>query len=147
MFPDVTIYPFFFHIFGKGRVRRIRVRCLTKKHQFHSISWILRNNIPWKLTVQITETSSQFLSLGVTLSEVTKRTPSTTIEKLNQYHWQSESQNYKIWHLTRISEICSRGLVGLSSHTSLVLGPMADATSFRSLVFTRLQKQELTSHH
>lgn len=41
--------------------------------------------------------------------------------------------------LTRISEIISRGLVGLSSHTSFVQGPIADATSSKSLVFTRLR--------
>lgn len=41
--------------------------------------------------------------------------------------------------LTRISEICILGLVGLSIHTSLVFGPTAEATSPRSLVFTRLQ--------
>lgn len=41
--------------------------------------------------------------------------------------------------LTRISDICNLGLVGLSSHTSFVRGPIADETSSKSLVFTRLQ--------
>lgn len=40
--------------------------------------------------------------------------------------------------LTRISEICWRGFVGLSSHTSFVRWLIAEATSFRFVVSTRL---------
>ena len=46
---------------------------------------------------------------------------------------------YRVRDLTRISDICNLGFVGLSSHTSFVSGPIADETSSKSLVFTRLQ--------
>lgn len=38
-----------------------------------------------------------------------------------------------------MSEICCLGLVGDSSHTSFVRGPIAEATSSKLVVFTRLQ--------
>lgn len=43
----------------------------------------------------------------------------------------------KLLH-TRISEICSRGFVGLSNHTSFVRGLIADETSAKSEVLMRL---------
>lgn len=52
-------------------------------------------------------------------------------------------KNAKLF-LTRISEICCRGFVGLSSHTIFVLGPINESTSFRLVVFTRLSKY---THH
>lgn len=40
--------------------------------------------------------------------------------------------------LTRRSEICWRGFVGLSNHTSFVRGLIAEATSSKFVVSTRL---------